>query len=131
MSRLFGTDGVRGLANGEVITADLALRLAQAARLAFAELDQAASELAALAGHEVGRIVIGSLPLSRSGFLPAALLRFRELRPSFPFEVIDGRYDELLGGLRRGEIDMMVGALRIPQPIPDIQQERLFDSYRH
>ncbi|MDN5717490.1 MAG: phosphoglucosamine mutase [Janibacter sp.] len=31
MSRLFGTDGVRGLANGEVITADFALRLAQAA----------------------------------------------------------------------------------------------------
>ena len=33
MSRLFGTDGVRGLANGEVITADLALSLAQAAGL--------------------------------------------------------------------------------------------------
>ena len=31
MSRLFGTDGVRGLANGEVITADFALHLAQAA----------------------------------------------------------------------------------------------------
>ena len=31
MPRLFGTDGVRGLANGEVITADLALSLAQAA----------------------------------------------------------------------------------------------------
>jgi len=31
MPRLFGTDGVRGLANGDVITADLALRLAQAA----------------------------------------------------------------------------------------------------
>ncbi|PZQ90510.1 MAG: phosphoglucosamine mutase [Leifsonia xyli] len=31
MARLFGTDGVRGLANGEVITADLALGLAQAA----------------------------------------------------------------------------------------------------
>ena len=30
MSRIFGTDGVRGLANGEVITADFALRLAQA-----------------------------------------------------------------------------------------------------
>ena len=28
MSRLFGTDGVRGLANGEVITAGLALGLA-------------------------------------------------------------------------------------------------------
>ncbi len=31
MSRLFGTDGVRGLANGEVITAEFALRLSQAA----------------------------------------------------------------------------------------------------
>lgn len=31
MPRLFGTDGVRGLANGEVITAKLALELAQAA----------------------------------------------------------------------------------------------------
>lgn len=31
MPRLFGTDGVRGLANGEVITAELALQLAQAA----------------------------------------------------------------------------------------------------
>lgn len=31
MPRLFGTDGVRGLANGEVVTADLALGLAQAA----------------------------------------------------------------------------------------------------
>ncbi|MBX3195576.1 MAG: phosphoglucosamine mutase [Microbacteriaceae bacterium] len=31
MPRLFGTDGVRGLANGEVITADLAMGLAQAA----------------------------------------------------------------------------------------------------
>ncbi len=31
MPRLFGTDGVRGLANGDLITADLALGLAQAA----------------------------------------------------------------------------------------------------
>ena len=31
MPRLFGTDGVRGLANGDVVTADLALGLAQAA----------------------------------------------------------------------------------------------------
>ncbi|GAA4160165.1 phosphoglucosamine mutase [Gryllotalpicola daejeonensis] len=33
MPRLFGTDGVRGLANGEVLTAELALRVAQAAAI--------------------------------------------------------------------------------------------------
>lgn len=102
--------------------------LAQAARLAFAELDQASADLAALDGREVGRIVIGSLPLSRSGLLPAAILRFRKARPDFPFEIIDGRYDEILGRLRQGEIDMLIGALRFPPPITDIMQERLFDD---
>lgn len=100
--------------------------LAQAARLALAELDQASSDLAALDGREVGRIVIGALPLSRSGWLPSSIVAFRQRRPSFPFEVIDGRYDELLLGLRRGEIDMMLGALRLPSPIEDIAQEQLF-----
>jgi len=37
MPRLFGTDGVRGLANGELITADLALRLAQAAAVVLTQ----------------------------------------------------------------------------------------------
>jgi len=111
-----------------LITTRAGQQLAQAARLAMAEIDQAASDLAALAGREVGRIVIGALPLSRSGWLPSAILKFRERRPSFPFEVIDGRYDELLLGLRRGEIDMMLGALRLPSPIEDIVQERLFDD---
>ena len=111
-----------------LITTRAGQNLAQAARLAMAEIDQAASDLAALAGREIGRIVIGALPLSRSGWLPGAILEFRKQRPSFPFEVIDGRYDELLTGLRRGEIDMMLGALRRPSPIADITQERLFDD---
>lgn len=102
--------------------------LAQAARLAFAELDQARAELAALDGREVGRIVIGALPLSRSGLLPAAILRFRKTRPAFSFDIIDGRYDEVLSGLRRGEVDLLIGALRVPTPIADITQERLFDD---
>ena len=37
MSRLFGTDGVRGLANGEVIPAGLALGLAQAAAVVLTQ----------------------------------------------------------------------------------------------
>ncbi|MFT4030196.1 MAG: phosphoglucosamine mutase [Protaetiibacter sp.] len=37
MPRLFGTDGVRGLANGELITAELALGLAQAAAVVLTQ----------------------------------------------------------------------------------------------
>ncbi|MGN7295537.1 LysR family transcriptional regulator [Rhizobium sp. SAFR-030] len=111
-----------------LISTRAALQLAQAARLALAELDQAESDLATLTGREVGRIMIGALPLSRSGWLPRAILAFRQIKPRFPFHVIDGRYDELLLELRRGGIDMMLGALRLPSPIEDIDQERLFDD---
>lgn len=102
--------------------------LVQAVMLAFRELDQAAADLAELDGGEAGRIVIGALPLSRSVLLPRALARFRQIRPRQPIHVVDGLYDELLGGLRRGDIDVIVGALRQPAPIGDIVQERLFDD---
>ena len=111
-----------------LIATRAARQLSQAARLAFAELDQAETDLAALSGREVGRITVGALPQSRSSLLPAAMLRFRTRHPSFPFEIIEGRYDELLAALRRGEIDMVLGALRIPSPIQDVEQLRLFDD---
>lgn len=102
--------------------------LAQAARLAFAELDQAQTDLAELLGREVGRIVIGAMPLSRSYILPRTIARFRERRPFLPIMALDGPYDDLMAALRRGEIDFLVGALREPAPIEDVVQERLFDD---
>ncbi len=100
--------------------------LAQAARLAMAEIAQAEAELAEFDGREVGEIVIGSLPLSRSVVLPEALARFRSARPKQKVTVIDGIYDALLGRLRRGEIDVLIGAMRDPLPIDDVIQEPLF-----
>ncbi|SNR82347.1 LysR family transcriptional regulator [Puniceibacterium sediminis] len=102
--------------------------LSQSAQLAFAELDQADADLAELDGREVGRIVVGALPLSRSVILPHALTQFRALRPIQNITVIDGPYSELLGGLRRGDIDFILGALRDPLPIADIVQEPLFSD---
>ncbi len=100
--------------------------LADAARLSFSELDQAADELADLAGRESGPLVIGAMPLSRSIILPRALAEFRRLRPLLPIRVLDGPYDDLLAGLRRGEIDLLIGALRDPLPVADVAQQALF-----
>lgn len=102
--------------------------VARAALLAFAELEQAEAELAELDGREAGRIVVGALPLSRSVLLPQALARFRRQRPTLPVVVNDGPYHDLLGGLRRGDIDLIVGALRDPAPVDDVVQEALFDD---
>lgn len=104
-------------------------RLAQAARLSFAEFDQIEAELAEYDGREVGRIIIGALPLSRSALLPEALARFRAQRPTQLITVLDGPYSEMLAGLRRGDLDVIIGALRAPLPVEDVIQEPLFSDH--
>lgn len=100
--------------------------LAQAARLALSELAQAEAELAEMRTESSGKIVIGAMPLSRSHILPAAIVRFQHERPAQTILVTEGPYPELLSGLRRGDIDFLIGALRDPPPIDDIEQETLF-----
>lgn len=115
------------MAHGMIATRP-AQALAQAARLAFAELSQAEADLAELSGREVGRIVVGAMPLSRSYLLPRSIAAFRRNRATLPIKALDGPYDDLMAGLRRGEVDFLIGALRDPAPVGDIVQERLFDD---
>jgi phosphoglucosamine mutase len=66
MSRLFGTDGVRGLANGPVVTAELALAVSVAA-----------ARILGQAGAEPGRrpkAVVGRDPRASGEFLAAAVV---------------------------------------------------------
>lgn len=109
-----------------MVATRLCRHLAHAARLSFAEFDQVEAELAEFDGRDAGHIVIGALPLARSVVLPEALARFKAERPRQTVTVFDGPYDEMLAGLRRGDIDIMIGALRDPLPIADVVQETLF-----
>ena len=102
--------------------------LARRARIAFAELDQARAEVHALSGGESGSTVIGALPLARSYLLPAALLEFTQVHPQHGVAIIEGTYEHLLAGLRSGESEVLIGALRDPPPQPDVLQEHLFDD---
>ena len=111
-----------------VVATRAAQALAQTARLAFAELDQATADLAELQGREVGRIVIGAMPLSRSFILPRAIGLFRQRRPTLPIRALDGPYDDMMAGLRRGDVDFLIGALRDPPPPGEVVQEFLFDD---
>lgn len=98
--------------------------LAMAARLALAEVEQAEADIGALAGHEVGRVVIGAMPLSRAALLGPAIALFRTRWKTLPVRVIDGPYAELVLALRRGQVDCLAGALRAETP--DLAQEVLF-----
>lgn len=100
--------------------------LALHARLALVELEQGYDELEELKGADSGRLVIGSLPLARSFLLPTAIGALTRERPESRISVLEGPYETLLGSLRRGDIDVLIGALRDPVPIEDVTQEPLF-----
>jgi DNA-binding transcriptional LysR family regulator len=102
--------------------------LARFSKLAFAELAQGYSEIEEFKGIDEGQIVVGTMPLARTFILPAAINRITSDRPGIKISVIDGRYEDLLHGLRYSEIDILIGALRNPPPIDDVLEEELFED---
>lgn len=103
-------------------------KLAVRSRLAFAEIAQAQAEVAAVQGTGSGATVIGAMPLARSVLVARAVLEFARARPEHGISILDGPYESMLGALRRGSADVLVGALRDPAPYEDIVQEHLFDD---
>jgi len=97
-------------------------------RLALSELEQGYDELEEWKGHDAGSITIGTMPLARTFLLPTAINALMREKPETKIRVIDGPYNDLLHGLRYGEIDLLIGALRNPLPIEDITQESLFED---
>ena len=96
-------------------------------RLAVAEWRQAGYEIDAFLGQDSTRIAIGSLPLSRTSILPAAIDRLLATSGSgLQIRCVDAPYQTLLRELRFGEIDFIIGALRDPVPTDDVTQEHLF-----
>jgi DNA-binding transcriptional LysR family regulator len=105
-----------------------AQRLARRVRLAFAEVAQARAEIDALGGVDSGRTVIGAMPLSRSGIVPAATLEFCAQFPGHEVAILEGAYETLLDALCNGRADVLVGALRERVPAADVEQQHLFDD---
>ena len=110
--------GISLSASGEV--------LVRYAKLAFAELRFAHSDLAAVQGNLSGRVMVGALALSSTYILPRAIAQMSSRYPNLEFTMVDGPYSTLLSALRCGDLDVIVGALRNPAPAPDVTEEVLF-----
>lgn len=116
-------DQTRG---GVVLTAAADVFVHQV-RLAVSEFQQAVFEINEYLGQDTTRINIGSMPLSRTTILPAAIDELlNENRAGAQINCVDARYHTLLRDLRFGELDFLIGALRSPKPADDIEQEELF-----
>jgi LysR family transcriptional regulator of gallate degradation len=127
LERLAGFELFRSASQGIELT-PAAERLARRARLAGAELQQGLFEIAAWLGRDSTRLTIGTMPLARSRILPAAMHQILSDHRDIQIRTIEGPYPELLRGLRYGENDFLIGALRDPPPTDDVVQEPLFSD---
>jgi len=95
-------------------------------RLAEAELRAALAELATLQGREIESIAIGAMPLSRARLIPNAVATFNRKHPQVNIVIAEGAHADLIGPLRDGDLDMIVGALRGADQVDDVSQSALF-----
>lgn len=97
-------------------------------RRALNELRHIPADIAELQGVLVGRVQIGALPLSRSRLLPQAILAVTERYPGIRIITNESAFAQLATGLRSGEVDFIIGALRPRDYAADMVTETLFSE---
>lgn len=94
----------------------------------LAELRHIVPDLAASEGTIQGTVNIGALPLGRTRLLPSAIAEVVARHTRLHVTTVESPYDVLAAGLRSGEIDFILGALRPAQEAKDLHQEALFED---
>ncbi len=95
--------------------------------LILKEIDLVADDLDEARGRHQGRVAIGALALGRTELVPRAVARAARAFPEANFLIQDGTYDQLLHGLRAGDLDLIVTAGR-PLPTDDVVEVLLFED---
>ncbi len=100
--------------------------LSRRVQVAFTEIRHALEDIRAAEGVVVGRVVVGSLPLVQTLFLPRAIGSLLGRYPEAAVEIVEGSYTSLMEHLRRGSVDMIIGALRHTAIPADVVEDSLF-----
>ncbi|SAL30552.1 LysR family transcriptional regulator [Caballeronia arvi] len=97
-------------------------------RRALNELRHIPDDLAALRGTIQGYVTVGSLPLGRTLILPGAIARVAAQYPGVRIVTDESAYETLVAGLRAGDIDFVLGALRHNDASSGLVNERLMSE---
>lgn len=84
--------------------------LAMHAKGIEAQLRQAEAAIGALRGKAKGHVVAGIGPSVAPNLMPLATIYLQRLHPGIELSVVEGLVDDLVPQLRRGQIDVAVGA---------------------
>jgi DNA-binding transcriptional LysR family regulator len=101
--------------------------LCHRARLMLAELRDAEQDIASFHEGHVGQVVVGSLPVATTSFLPNALARLNQDYPGIAIRVHEGSSETLFPRLMQGDLDVLIGRFWLGEQA-DLINEPLFDS---
>ncbi|HYF86442.1 LysR family transcriptional regulator [Azospirillum sp.] len=127
MESALGQPLFQRMMQGMVVTDAGALIVSRGKRI-VAELRHMQSDVAAIAGTMQGRIAIGALPLGRTHVLPTAIAATLQRHPNIRVTTVESPYEALVAGLRDGDIDFIVGALRVGERNAGLITESLFED---
>jgi LysR family transcriptional regulator of gallate degradation len=97
-------------------------------RRALNELRHIPDDLAALRGTIQGYVTVGALPLGRTLILPGAIARVAAQYPGVRVVTDESAYETLVAGLRAGDIDFVLGALRQNDASSGLVNERMMSE---
>jgi len=97
-------------------------------RRALNELRHVADDMAALHGSIQGKVTVGALPLGRTLILPMAVARVVTRHPKIRVVTDESAYDSLVTGVRAGDVDFVLGALRANDAASGLASEVLMSE---
>jgi len=103
--------------------------LARHIKLAFSEIRHGIEDLESIDGITQGKVVIGTLPYTRTYLTPRAINRLLERFPQLDVSTQEGSYSVMEAGLRSGDIDFIVGAVRPVSEGSEVKTEILFTDH--
>jgi DNA-binding transcriptional LysR family regulator len=128
---------VRRVPLGAVLT-DAGRLLVERGEAILARLDDAETELRALAGLEGGTLKLATFASAAASVLPIAVARFRERYPAIELSIAMGDPDDTVPRLRAGEFDLVLSHAPIDEvperggrdlaAIADLEPVHLFDD---
>ncbi|WP_226876392.1 LysR family transcriptional regulator [Microbulbifer hainanensis] len=97
-------------------------------KLAFSLIRHGLDDIASLEGEIRGRVVVGTLPYSRTLLAPRTIHRVLESHPLVQISTQEGPYGLLESSLRNGDLDLIIGATRDLENSATLATETLFED---
>ncbi|WP_274585542.1 LysR substrate-binding domain-containing protein [Neisseria leonii] len=96
------------------------------ARRILIEAERTQQDLDDTARGDSRTLLIGMSPAAAPHFVPTAAMRFLQANPKVYLEIQEGTMDHLVGRLKQGLLDLVVGRLDNYEPDSELQSEQLY-----